>query len=212
MTESNNTLTKKKNLRILVECGIMVAAAFVLNMFPIYQMPYGGKVTLFSMAPIMVIALRYGTKWGLSCGFVFSCIKLLMGISDIAYVPGVGMIFCALLDYTLAFSAIGLAGIFRNVKFVKDEGKNKVVTTVSGVTFAMVMRFVCHLVSGALLWYELTKGWYADDPTHIVNKYGMWVYSFLYNGTYMLPELILSIIAVPVILKLLKELDRNFSR
>lgn len=213
MTTPVNAQSKKKNLRILIECGLMVALAFALNMIPLYQMPFGGKVTLFSMAPIMVIALRYGTKWGIGCGFAFSCIKLLLGLADVAYMPTpISRIMCALLDYTFAFSAIGLTGIFRNIRFVKDEAKNKLISTFSGVTLAMVMRFLCHLVSGALLWYELTKGWYADDPSHIVNKYGMWMYSFAYNGTYMLPELLLTLIAVPTMLAILKQLDKNFSK
>jgi len=200
---------KRVNLRILTECGLMIAAAFVLSLLPIYQMPYGGKVTLFSMAPVMLIALRYGTKWGIGCGFVYSCVKVIFGLSDITYVSGgMAIALCVILDYTLAFSALGLSGLFNNTKLIKDEKKNKLATTAMGVSFAVTLRFLCHLVSGAVVWYSLTQGWYEGDASHIVNRYGMWAYSFLYNATYMLPELILCIIAVPVLIKILSQIDK----
>jgi putative proton-coupled thiamine transporter YuaJ len=208
MTTQSKNAGKNVSLRILVECGLMIAAAFVLSLIPIYQMPYGGKVTLFSMAPIMIIALRHGTKWGLGCGFVYSCIKLIFGLSDVMYVSGaLAVTLCILLDYTFAFTALGLSGLFNNAKLIKDEKKNKLVTTTAGVSLAVTLRFLCHLVSGAVVWYTLTKGW-ETDAGHIVNRYGMWMYSFLYNATYMLPELILCVIAVPVLVKLLAQIDK----
>ncbi len=204
---------KNQKLHILVECAIMVAAAFVLGLFKIYEAPYGGSVTLFSMAPIMLVSYRHGVKWGLASGFVLSVIELLVGLSDVAYVPTAsGIILCILLDYTVAFTVIGLAGIFRNVKFVKNSEVNSLICADMGAVIAVGLRFLCHLVSGAVIWYELTKGWYADDPSHIVNKFGMWGYSFIYNITFILPELILTLVAVPVLLRILSILDRKVSQ
>lgn len=196
--------TKQNKIRILCEIAIMVALATVLSMVKVYDAPYGGSVTLLSMAPIIVLALRRGTGVGLAAGFVHSLIQLLLGLSSVAYVPTPGgIVLCILLDYILPFTLLGLGGIFRKVSFTKNEMANLFIAALLGTILVTVLRYACHVVSGVVIWYALDLEWYADDPTHIVNLYGPWMFSLIYNGTFMLPEIIETCIGVPVLTRAL---------
>ena len=195
---------KQTKLRTLIECALMVALSIVLGMVVIYEGPFGGSVTLFSMVPLLLVSFRHGVKWGLGSAFVYSVVNMLLGIKNLTYMPTPSaVVACILLDYTIAFTVIGLAGMLRNVKFTKNDTANSILSTFSGTATVLVLRFICHIVSGAVLWYSLTQGWYADDPTHIVNQYGAWMYSLIYNSTFMVPEIVLTLLATPVLRRLL---------
>lgn len=186
---------KKTKTLLIAECGIMVALATVLSFIKVYEAPYGGAVTLMSMLPIMLVSLRHGIGLGLATGFVHSVLQLLFGLGSVAYVPdALGIVLCILLDYIIPFTAIGFAGIFRKVKFTKNETANTVITAVLGALLVLVFRYLCHIISGVVIWYALDLVWYADDPTHIVNKYGSWAFSAIYNGWFMIPEIIITAI------------------
>lgn len=203
MEKSNQ---RSQALRVLCESAIMIALATVLSMIKVYKAPYGGSVTLLSMAPIIVLAMRRGTKAGLAAGFVHALIQLLLGISDVMWVPTAGGIaLCILFDYILAFTALGLGGVFRKVRFTGNDTANLIIASVLGALLATGLRFLCHIVSGAVIWYALDLEWYADDPGHIVHRYGAWMFSLLYNGAYMLPEMIETCIGVPLLTKALSK-------
>lgn len=190
--------------RMLAECAVMVALATVLSMLKIWEAPYGGSVTVLSMAPIIILSLRRGIKVGLAAGFVHSLIQLLLGLGTVAYVPTpVGIVLCCLLDYILPFTLLGLGGLFRNVKFSQNRYTNIIVAAILGALLVTVVRYVCHIVSGAVIWYELDLEWYADDPTHIVNLYGPWLFSAIYNGWFMIPEIIATVIGTPILARAL---------
>ena len=170
---------KKTSLYVLAESAIMVALATVLSMVKVYEAPYGGSVTLLSMAPIIILSMRRGVKTGLLAGFVYSLIQLLLGLNNVAWVPTpMGIVLCCLLDYILPFTLL-----------------------------VTLLRFACHIVSGAVIWYALDLEWYADDPTHIVHKYGAWMFSVIYNGTFMLPEIVETVIGVPLLTKALSKVN-----
>ena len=97
---------------------------------------------------------------------------------------------CILLDYVLAFTVLGLAGIFKADKIFK---------IISAAFFVCLLRYICHVLSGAVVWYELTKagGW-----NDLVMRTGMWAYSIIYNTSYMLPETVITLIGTPIIVKL----------
>ncbi|MBR5452854.1 MAG: energy-coupled thiamine transporter ThiT [Clostridia bacterium] len=201
---------KRSKTRILIECAMMVALSAVLGMMVIYEAPYGGSVTLFSLVPMLIIGFRHGAKWGFAASFVYSVINLLLGLKNLAYIPTPeGIIACIFLDYIIAFTFIGTAGFFKNMRIVKNDNVNFVLTTTVGTLVATILRFVCHVVSGAVIWYSLSKVWYADDPTHIVNQYGPWLYSVIYNLTFTGPEVVLTLLATPVLRKLLDLVDRR---
>ena len=198
--------TSSEKIHILVECAIMIALGTVLSLIKVYEAPYGGSVTLLSMAPMILLSLRRGVKVGLPAAFVYSVLQLILGLSSVAWVPSPsGKIWCILLDYIFAFTVLGLGGIFRNVKFSKNETTNLFVSALLGALLVTALRFLCHILSGAVIWYALDLEWYADDPTHIVNRYGKWLFSAIYNGTFMIPEIIETVIGVPLLHKALQK-------
>lgn len=201
---------KQTKLRTLVECALMVALAIVLGMIVIYEGPFGGSVTLFSMVPLLLISFRHGMKWGLGCCFVYSVVNVFLGIKNLTYIPTpAGVIATIFLDYIIAFTVIGIAGMTRNIKITKNDTANSLMNTFSGSLAALIIRFICHLVSGAVIWYSLTQGWYAEDPTHIVHQYGPWMYSLVYNATFMVPEIALTLVATPVLVRLLSIIPKK---
>lgn len=184
---------KNTKTSIIAECGIMVALATVLSFIKVYEAPYGGSATLMSMLPIMLVSMRRGVKCGLAAGGVYSVIQLLFGINNVMWVPDAqGIILCILFDYIIPFTAIGLAGMFMNVKFTKNETANRVASVLLGALAVMLIRYACHIFSGVVVWYALDLEWYADDPTHIVNIYGPWAFSAIYNGTFMIWEIVIT--------------------
>ena len=108
-----------KSTRRLVESAVMIAIGTVLSMFP-FSAPwaFGGGVTICSMLPLVIIAHRYGTKWGLFTAFVYSVLQLILGVSNVQFAAGYGFVLAVgvlLLDYILAFTVIGLSACFNGV-------------------------------------------------------------------------------------------------
>ncbi len=193
-------MANKEKTRILTESAIMIALATVLSLFKIWEAPYGGSVTVLSMCPIILLSLRRGIKTGLAAGFVHSLIQLILGLNNVAWIPdALGIVICILTDYILPFTLLGLAGCFRDVPFTKNSRTNLVIAAVLGALLVTLLRYLCHIVSGAVVWYALDLEWYADDPTHIVNRYGAWMFSAIYNGTFMIPEIITHTVATPIL-------------
>ena len=201
---------KSHSVHVLAESAIMIALATVLSMVKVYEAPYGGSVTLLSMAPIIILSMRRGVKTGLVAGFVHSLIQLLLGLNNVAWVPTPGgIVLCVLFDYLLPFTLLGLGGCFRNVRFSKNDTANLFIAAILGTLLVTVLRYVCHIISGVAVWYALDLEWYADDPDHIVNKYGPWMFSAIYNGTFMLPEIIETVVGVPLLTKALSKVNVN---
>ena len=171
---------KKTNVLALTECGVMVALATVLSLIQLGSLPAGGSVTLASMLPIVVIAYRHGVLWGVGSAFVASLAQLLLGLSAFSYVTTWQSILAvALLDYVVAFAVYGLAGIFRK------SFKNQHTALISGAVFAGILRYLCHVISGATVWAGLS-----------IPSSAALLYSLSYNATYMLPDtLILALVA-----------------
>ncbi len=189
---------KNKKLYTLTECSLMVALATVLSFCKIYEAPLGGSVTLLSMLPVIYISFKYGVLWGLGGGFIYGVIQLLFGTGALAYVPtAAGVAGSVVFDYLLPFTLLGIAGITLRFKPAKKSGEYAAV--IAGTFLAITLRFACHYIAGAVIWYEITK---AGEWNDYVQKYGMWTYSFIYNISYLGPEGALALAASPVILKL----------
>lgn len=184
-----------KKLILIMECALMIALSTALSFVKIAEMPFGGSVTLASMLPIAIISYRRGVLTGLTTGFLSSIIQLFAGLNNLVYAKTpVAAVAIVLFDYILAFTVIGLAGMFRSLSKDINNRVGSIITFVSGTTVSIILRFICHLVSGAVVWYELTKEWYPNDPEHIVNIFGPWGYSFIYNILYMAPELLITLV------------------
>lgn len=191
--------------RILVECAVMVALAAVLSMIKVYEAPLGGSVTLFSMAPIVVAAFRHGPKWGFATAFVYSVTQLLLGLGTLSWVPSpTGIVLCILLDYIIAFTLLGVAAFFRP----KGEVSNKklIWLLVAASLTVCILRYLSHVLSGAVVWYEITKAGQWND---LVMKTGMWAYSAIYNASYMGFETIITAVAAPAMAFLLSTVEKR---
>lgn len=175
-------MNKNKTLS-LVECAVMIALATVLSMVKLADLPYGGSITIASMLPIAIIAYRRGTGWGLGSAFVYGVIQQLLGLNSLSYVTTwQSVVAVILLDYIVAFTVVGLAGVFRS------KIKNQALGLTLGCVFVSVLRYACHVISGATVWAGLSI------PTQAALSY-----SFIYNATYMLPECIILAVAAAYI-------------
>ncbi len=164
--------TQSKKIRALTEGAMLVAAAQVLSLIKLYEFPQGGSVTA-AMFPILLYALRHGLGRGLLAGFAFGVLQLLF---DGAYAWGWQSM---VLDYLLAFTPLGLAGIFKG----KDWG------IFPGTVLGCASRFAVHYLSGVTV-YRITM------PTQIPG-FGTFdsaeLYSLVYNGCYMLPNTLIAL-------------------
>lgn len=175
--------------RLLVEGAMMIALATVLSYIKIVEMPFGGSITL-EMIPLIVMAYRNGTKWGVLTAFTHSVLQMILGFSNVMYCPTLlSQAGCILLDYLLAFSALGLAAFFGKMV------KNYMGSIVFGSVVVCVLRFICSFLSGWLLW-----GAYA--PEGMSAPY----YSLVYNGAYMLPDTIIVVVVMVILAKVNKKI------
>jgi len=171
MENKNNRPVSHLRVRALTEGAILVALAFVLSFVKLYQLPNGGSLTP-AMFPILLYALRWGLGRGLTAGFIFGLLQLLF---DGAYAWGWQSM---ILDYLLAFTPLGLAGLF----------KGKAWGIFPGTFIGCLGRFVVHHISGVTI-YRIVA------PTEIPGL-GTFddavIYSLVYNGSYMLPNMLLA--------------------
>ena len=184
----------------LVVSAVMIALATVLNQFAVIQLPFGGGVTVFSQVPIIALGYIFGPAWGLVSGFVMSISQLLFGLSNFSYVKTiVGYIVVALFDYIVPYTLLGLGGIF------KGTLTSSYAEVGLGAAFVSFLRFLCHWFSGAFVWGE----WMPEEFLGL-KMTNPWIYSALYNGSYMLLETLVTIIGVLAVAKLFfPRLDEN---
>jgi len=172
-TQKNVSVTLK-----LCESAIMIALATILSLLKLVDLPYGGSITFASMLPILLIAYRHGTGWGLLTASVHGVMQFILGTSVLSYVTGWQSIAAViLLDYFFAFALIGLAGVFKNMKSQKTA-------LVLGALLTGALRYVCHVISGATVWAGLSI------PTEAAL-----LYSLSYNATYMVPETVILLLS-----------------
>ena len=172
--------------------ALMVAMAAVLTFLskmipaPWFQ---GGAVTLASMVPIMAISLMFGTKWGIVSGVVYSVINILiMGFYPPPTQTFLNFALVVLFDYVIAFGVLGLAGTFYSLL-----GKKMWAIPVSGA-IVTTFRYICHIISGILIW-----GVYASEGQSVL------AYAVLYNGSYMLPEIIITTVVLVLLSPFLQQ-------
>lgn len=165
----------RQALQRLVELGIAIALVVVLSNVRIYKLPQGGSITAGSMVPIFYIALRWGAKWGITAGIA-------AGIVNYIFDPFFAHPVQVLLDYPLAFGALGLAGLF--------PGR-----PVLGVVIGGAGRWLAHFVSGIVFFAQ-----YAPKGVSPV------IYSALYNGSYMLPEVVISAVLTVLVLRAMQRI------
>ena len=181
---------KTTKTKILVEAAIMIALATVLCYIRIIKLPWGGSVTLLSMLPIIIFSIRHGVKQGMFASFVFSLIQFGQGVLDGLFAWGLTpamLIACILLDYIGAYSVIGVAGVFKNKGFKGWIG---------GTVIAVVLRYIINVLSVIVIWHSIGTIWESFSTDNEI------IYSIVYNGAYMLPELIFTLVGAIALLKI----------
>lgn len=170
-----STAKSTNRVKVLVECAVMVALATVLSLIKLYELPYGGSVTAASMLPILIIAYRHGTGVGLGTALVYGVIQQLLSLKTLGYVSTwQSTVAVIMLDYVVAFAVIGLGGIFRK------KGRSAASAILWGGFFVCILRYICHVISGATVWAGIS----------IPTKAAL-IFSLSYNATYMIPETII---------------------
>lgn len=136
--------------RILVEISLCVALAVVLNALTLLRMPYGGTVSLV-MLPIIVIALRRGLLAGVTTGILYGLIELMID-------PVIVHPFQVVLDYVIAFGAVGVAGIFRSAYLTATGTNSRSIRGLALLFLAVfvpsALRYCVHVVSGYIFFAQ----------------------------------------------------------
>lgn len=175
----------KHNLRTLIIGALMVALATVLS-FITLKMPawsFGGSVKLGSMVPIILFAIFFGSRWGMVASTAYAIIQMMTGFYPPPAKTALAFFLVVFLDYLLAFGAMGFAGwFFRGFEKIRSM---PTLSAVLSAGLCVFIRFVCHFLSGILVWQT-----YAPEDMPV------WLYSLVYNGGYMAGELILTCVIV----------------
>ena len=170
--------SKKMSAKQLTFCAVAMALALVTSFIKVASLPMGGSITLFSMFFMCFIGYLYGPKLGIMTGVAYGILQLI--IEPYIYSP-----LQVLLDYPLAFGALGMSGFFSKKKF----------GLTTGVIVGILGRYICHVISGYVFFAS-----YAPEGMNPM------IYTLGYNATYIVPELIATVIVVslPPVMKALK--------
>ena len=167
---------KHRSIRALTEGAIMIAVAEILSFLPLYKLPWGGSID-FAMLPIILFCVR----WGFGPGMLVSCAHAIL---QTLFEGGIALGWQSIIgDFLLAYAVLGLAGLFK--------GKFCLAAIVS-----CSVRFLIHYVVGATIWAE-----YMPESFFGMTMTTPWFYSALYNGAYMLPDMVMILIAGILLLK-----------
>ncbi|MBO4594295.1 MAG: energy-coupled thiamine transporter ThiT [Clostridia bacterium] len=151
---------KTGGTKSIAYAGICIALSFALSYVKFFTLgAQGGSVTFASLLPLMIFAYKFGAKKGLLAGVIYGLLQFIQS-------PQFYQTMQVLLDYPIAFGAIGLAGIFRDT----DALKNDLIKFVLGATVAVTFRYAAHVVSG----YYVFSSWAWEG-------YGALAYSLVYN-------------------------------
>ena len=207
MTRNTNISLKTQRLTTTgIMLGLATAVAVVCDFIPFLNLPFGGTITIASMVPVMILSYMYGIRWGFLSAFAYSLIQIIVSIitgstvkalftpTDDSYM-GIGIAFAVILiDYVAAYTALGAAGLFRN------RIKSKTAAITAGIAVALSLCYLAHIISGYIFygawaeWFFETvgMGWVLETFTGGLLK---WIYTIVYNGCYMIPEIVISVSA-----------------
>lgn len=221
-------MKSQQTTRRLVTSAMLIAVASVLALvsefIPFLQLRFGGTLTLASMLPIILISYMYGLKWGLGSAAVYAVIQIFMGFKTVAalftpdsdsYMARWMAICVVLLDYFLAYTSLGLGGIFA-------RKKGGCLRLVLGGVVAQVICYAFHVLSG-FLFYGAWADWFFTESAakdlaisgwimeHLSGRGLALLYSLIYNALYMLPEIVLTA-AVAALIYRIPAVSKNFER
>ena len=177
-----NSNSKDNRIRALCEGAIMVTLAIALGFIRIIQLPQGGSVSL-EMFPIFIYCIKWGAKQGFKCSLAYGVLYLLI---DGAYAWGPTSM---ILDYIAAFGILGVCGFFSK----KENG------IYLGITVGSIARFIIHFISGVTI-YRI----YAPTEVFNITIVNPYIYSAVYNGSFMLIDYIFCMLLAGLLHKRLR--------
>lgn len=168
-------------VRLCAELAVAIALAAVLDLIskslPLPRLPYGGSISLRAL-PILVIALRHGPRAGIAAGGAY-------GVVDFLIHPVFVHPIQLLLDYPVALGALGAAGFLWQAKVPLTRMR-----LFAGIVLASLLRLAAHFVAGVVFFAQFAP---PGQPP--------WIYSLVYNSSYLIPEAILLILLMQLILR-----------
>ena len=163
-------------IRRLTEGAICIALAEILSFLPLYKFPWGGSIDL-AMFPIIL----YCVRWGFGSGMIVSVAHAVL---QTLFEGGIAIGWESILgDFLIAYAVLGTAGLFKG-KFYR------------ATAVACTLRFLVHYVVGATIWAEYMPGEFFK-----MTMTSPWIYSALYNGAYMLPDMVMVMVLGFVLLR-----------
>ncbi|MDE7406646.1 MAG: energy-coupled thiamine transporter ThiT [Clostridiales bacterium] len=180
--------SKPMDTRTITYAAVCVALSFALSYVRLFKMPMGGSITFASMLPLMLFAFMFGSRKGVVVGVIYG---LLQAIQDPWIIHPAQFV----LDYLVAFGAIGLTGCMREVGAFKGNMRAQFAV---GAIIACALRFIAHYFAGVFAFGVYAAG-YADayGISALANEY---FYSFVYQCLYLIPELAIVIVAAMLVL------------
>ncbi len=192
-------MNSKINIKRLVETSLFIILGLILSMIRIFNLPYGGSITIASMLPLVFISFKYGTKWGIFSGFIYGLISGMFGFSEGSFKGvNIGMVFFIFfIDYIVAHSVIGFSGLFRNCKKIKLSTK-----LVCGIIVGGCLKLFFHILSGTIFYGSYAQWFFSQEGFSqgevILQTFSgfslYFIYSLFYNISYMIPEIIVTCI------------------
>lgn len=195
---------EKFSTKVLAEIAIFAALGFALDIIQggIWRGVFinGGSIG-FGMLPIFVISYRRGLLPGILCGLILSIVQMLGGIYPIngasfenQFMQIMGPFFQIMLDYILAYTVVGAAGVFSK-QFSKGKSMGSKILWVSiGCIVGGLLKYACHVLAGGLFWLDSGNSFWG-----IIGD--TWLYSFVYNGAYCIPNIVICLIVMILIVK-----------
>ncbi len=201
--------TKKFSTRVLAEIAIFAALAFALDALQggIWKGVFlsGGSIG-FAMVPVFLISYRRGLIPGILCGFILSIVQMLGGVYSInassfenQFLQVMGPFLQIMLDYVLAYTVVGFAGAFAKVYSKGKSNYQKITCIILGCLVGGLLKYACHVIAGGVFW--LNQGstfWNVSDTG--------WGYSFLYNGAYCIPNIMICTAVMIILAKVYPQL------
>lgn len=187
---------------VIIETSLLTSLALVFdwvaNFTQIRLFPNGGSISI-SMLPVFVIAYRRGLIPGLISGLLLGTLQTILGVAYFL-VP-----LQFLLDYSLAYCLVGVAGVF--YKWIQSENKKpQYIGIVSGALLGGFLRFFSHVLAGVVYWAR-----YIDDAVDFSQKitWDDWLFSISYNASYMVPSIIICIVILVMFNKIVRKIYTN---
>lgn len=192
---------KNFSVKVLCEIAIFAAIGFVLDILQggIWKGAFanGGSIGL-AMVPVFIISYRRGLVPGILCGLLLSLVQMLGGTDVMNASTGwkatFGPFIQIMLDYILAYTVCGVAGAFAGM-YKNGSNKKKLIAIICGCVIAGSIKYALHVISGGLFWLGDGSGSFWGI------KNDGWLYSFIYNGAYMIPNIIICTIIMVLIAK-----------